>query len=106
MKKIVGRNYRVEVIPEDRDNLLEIGGYDHKRRIAVCEAIKDQIERHVDHWGYVFVEYDRFKVCEFCQSEWEEDEYGLPLCCEKGQRDFEQAVAKAVEGSEGSELRG
>jgi hypothetical protein len=49
-----------------------------------CEAIADQVRRHVDDVGYVSVEWESSPVCSHCGSRWTEisDRYNGG-CCDK-----------------------
>ena len=37
------------------------------------------------------VEREYQDQCSFCHSFWEEDEDGMPICCDKAQKEFEEA---------------
>lgn len=73
MKKIEKSDYRVVVYPK--------GPYWMNRgaeKIAAaqksdCEAMVEQIKRHVDEVGSVMVECDTKVCCSFCGTEWTQD---------------------------------
>ena len=77
------------------DTLLEP---DEDKRLEMyhdtCEAIVDQIKRHVDDVGSVTTESEKEVVCEFCGSPWTEDADSPHNggCCEE-----DCAVYEAVE---------
>ena len=50
----------------------------------ICEAMVDQIKRHVDEVGYVAVEKEVEFVCDHCGSEWTEgpDDPHNGGCCD------------------------
>ena len=53
-----------------------------KEYAARCEDICNDITRHVDNVGRVYVESDSQEVCSFCGRDWElDDDDGLPTCC-------------------------
>ena len=91
--KIVMSDWRVVVYPRNPGDFgfARISGQDQSedewRRD--CESIANQIERHVDGLPSAgcktAVEYDSKEICTFCGYTWEEEEDGLPLCCEKAQ---------------------
>lgn len=55
---------------------------EYERRMrSEANAIKEAIERHVDGVSTITAISDT--VCNFCRSEWETDEAGVPVCCNK-----------------------
>jgi hypothetical protein len=58
-----------------------------------CEEIIDDVKRHVNNVGSVNIEYDSREICEFCKSDWEQDEVtGEPQCCVKAVKEFENLL--------------
>ena len=107
MKKIRKFDWRVEVWPKGLGNFgcISISDYaiepDEEKRNEryrmLCEEIKEQIERHVDNVGSVYVICDTEEVCEFCGLGWEEadgldpdEPKGIPLCCNKAQEEWKK----------------
>jgi hypothetical protein len=45
------------------------------------------------------VEREYQDVCSHCGYEWDEDENGLPCCCDKAQAEYEEARLKAKEAN-------
>lgn len=76
-------NYRVTVEPESYPSMLS----PDERDKNACDAIVQQIKRHVDGWGYVRVDRDAYRVCSHCgyeagTEEWEK--YGKTIeCCQE-----------------------
>lgn len=66
---------------------------DYQRR---CDEIVEQIKRHVDDVDSANVEYDSDPVCSLCGSPWEQDENGMPLCCEKAEKEFVESKEQIV----------
>lgn len=94
MSRAIRRSdYRVEVVPRDLGDLgwTSIGGMvrSDKEMIAACEAIADQIRRHVDGLpSYrrkgVMVRWDETPVCSHCGSKWSEESHDYNGgCCDK-----------------------
>ena len=52
-----------------------------------CQEIKRQVKRHVDNVASVTVAHNSEWICEHCNRFWEEDENGLPECCDKAQEE-------------------
>jgi hypothetical protein len=103
MKVTYQENYRVVVEPRGlgnfgcvhmSDGLIE---RDPQKRAArykdLCESIKDDIKRHVDDVGSVYIESDTVKECSHCGSTWSEksDQYNGGCC------DADQVPCDAVE---------
>jgi len=94
-------NWRVVVEPRGLGNfgIASISDYaiepDEEKREArykaMCEDIMEQIKRHIDDVGNVYLDCDTEEVCSYCRRTWEvnEDpndpdaELGQPLCCHK-----------------------
>jgi len=86
MSKIVTRtNFRVVA------EVYEFGKPDANWSERKANSIKEQIKRHIDDIGQVYIEYDTNTTCSHCGYEWEVDpETKEPLCCSKAQQEFEQ----------------
>ena len=54
----------------------------------ICETIKQQVKRHVDEAGDVYIQWDTVEYCEFCGYSWEEDQDG-PVCCGQAQKEWD-----------------
>ncbi|MHA1916271.1 MAG: hypothetical protein ACW97V_18120 [Promethearchaeota archaeon] len=63
--------------PEQKDREKE---YENR-----CNEIIEQVKRHVDNIGAVHIDFDSEYSCEYCGSTWEEDENGMPMCCDEAQ---------------------
>lgn len=85
MKKTINKNYRVEVYPVYYSE-------NHKHCVATLKEIEKDIIRHVDGFDNTDIEWDTKEVCEFCEYEWEIDEDGLPMCCQKA---VKEAICKS-----------
>ena len=103
MKIKARKNYRVTIIPDEpwfleTDNL----GMTDKNFVkwaSACEDITNQVNRHVDGHIEVYQEHDSGEICSFCESEWEEENDGCPVCCQKAVDEWE---AKKTGGDAGS----
>lgn len=94
--KIEKSDFRVVVRPREAGDFGNtfIGSFEHSEdeARALCEAIADQIRRHVDDLPSRFrngdrgvsVTWDTEKVCEHCGSRWTEDspDYNGGCCYE------------------------
>ena len=97
-------NIRVEVEPYD----YSAGTYVDDI-VQTCEAIKDQIKRHVDDVAYIHVMYDTNYYCSHCGYGWEtitdpkddDGPVGLPVCCQKAIEEFAAEIFKDWPVSEG-----
>lgn len=93
MKKTVRNNFRVEVTPRrlgDFGLLMTnaFGNHTEREEESACEAIADEIKRHVDGLPTsrdrgVQIIWDSENVCEFCGSQWTEDGDYNGGCCTK-----------------------
>lgn len=78
--KHVVSNYRIEITPF-------YYGFENptpQKEKSDCEAILEQIKRHLDDCKNASIECDEGDICEFCESTWETDDDGdgAPMCCE------------------------
>jgi len=57
--------------------------------------IKDFNEFIRDHRSQdpvsLFVEREYQDICSYCGSDWNEDENGLPLCCDQAEKEYKEA---------------
>ena len=89
MKKVKRFNYRVVAVPV-------IYPTDSECEIKVrCESIKNEIKRHIDNIASVYISWDTQVYCEYCGYEWEQDENGCPLCCDKAVEEWEKQRKEA-----------
>jgi rubrerythrin len=91
MKKRIIDNWRVVVWP---DFMLWTSNEKDK-----AERIAKEIKRHVDDIKAVELHYDDKYVCSFCNSEWEEDETGCPLCCNAAVEEWDRETNQKSPGS-------
>ena len=84
MKKKKHTNFRVIVEP------VIVGCPTAESILRTCDRIKKGIMRHVDDVAAAYVEFDVVTYCSHCGYEWEEDEQGCPLCCDKAQEEWEK----------------
>jgi len=100
MKEIVNRDYHVIIEPKSLgdcgvmrfpDRHIEPDEEKRNQRYEeMCEEIARQVKRHIDGVGYVAVVWDSREVCSFCGYDWEVDENGVPLCCEKAVEEYKE----------------
>jgi len=55
-----------------------------------CKDMIKDIERHVDGIEDIYQTHDMRYECSYCGYEWEEDENGCPVCCQKAIDDWEK----------------
>lgn len=60
--------------------------------LRLCKDVKEAIERHVDHFGNVYIATEQ--ICSYCKYLWETEDSGEPVCCEKAQEEFKKQKAK------------
>lgn len=85
-KKTIRENIRVEVLPDF--------GWSTKtedQQIRIAQDISSQIKRHVDDVQSAHPDWDSKEICTDCNYEWEVDNEGRPVCCEKAQKEWDQA---------------
>lgn len=86
MSKIIEKsNFRVIVEPR-----THIYGVALSFVESDCETMVEEIKRHVDNVSRVYVDYDTDEICSHCGYTWVVDETGLPQCCTKAQKEFEE----------------
>lgn len=63
-----------------------------------CEEIAADIRRHVDNVGFVTVESDTVRACEYCGAQWteESDDYNGG-CCDKDEGAQDRRIEDARE---------
>ena len=89
-KKNFKEDYRITVWPGSRFSRIPGDESD-------CKDIIGQINRHVDGVKECHVEFTERVICEFCKSEWEEDENGQPLCCNKAVEEWDSQHKVEIE---------
>lgn len=94
MKKEYKENIRVEVDIDERYLYYSPNGdrakNKEKRLLTIGDEIVDQIKRHVDDVSSARVVWDSLFICSHCDYEWEENEDGLPMCCDEAEKEFEE----------------
>ena len=93
MKIHARKNHRVIIIPNEpwflsKDHL----GMTKENFVKIAsngKDIVDQVKRHIDGYTDVYYDYDASDICSFCRNEWEEDEDGCPVCCQKAVDEWE-----------------
>jgi hypothetical protein len=101
-KTVALSNYRVEIEPRSlgdfgymsfSDRLITPNEKERQKEYKErCEEIVEQIKRHVDNVGGVYILCDTNNVCEFCGFEWtEEDPNYNGGCCTKDVEMFERS---------------
>ena len=90
MKKAHYSNYRVTVnVPDWRFHAIDDCERRHRIMLSDGEDIAKQVDRHCDGEGKARVEFDIEYSCSHCGYDWDEDENGMPQCCEEAQKEFE-----------------
>jgi hypothetical protein len=90
-KVTVRENFRIEITFDEAYGMgcQTVSEEDAK---SFLEDIKSQIERHVDgcggRYGPVSLLWDTTDRCAFCESEWECEPSGQPMCCEEAQEEW------------------
>lgn len=84
MKKQIREDFHVYVYPR------WWGWESEKQHIDECERMAKEIRRHVDGVGSAQVCWTTRYVCSYCGYEWEEDEDGVPVCCQAAIDEFEK----------------
>jgi hypothetical protein len=59
----------------------------------ILEFLQDHIslKQH-----YISLDIEREECCSFCNREWEEDEFGCPVCCDKAEQEWKRLRALVV----------
>jgi hypothetical protein len=73
-------------------------GQDEEAKAKAMESLVSEFHDFVrDHrsmdWIYLTVIKERKDVCSFCGSEWEVDDEGVPMCCQKAIDEHEQSIS-------------
>lgn len=90
MKKKIINNFRIIVVPEEPWFILEKTNEERVNTwVRTCKELINQINRHVDDVHDVYHQCDVSYICSYCGLTWEEDESGLPQCCERAQEKWE-----------------
>ncbi len=106
---VIKHNYRIVIAPR------RLGDYgfmtvsermaepDPVRRAKLyherCESMIEQIKRHIDDVGSVYIEHETECSCPYCGNSWTPDEKGYNGCCDEQEleRDKELGVTKTEE---------
>ena len=100
MRKLKNENYRVMIEPRRLGDLGSVSLGDHymckdeadrqRQYRERCEQIVSEVKRHVAEVGYVSVVFDTVHVCEYCGSQWtEDDDKYNGGCCAKDQEAYD-----------------
>ncbi len=92
MKKTKRENMRVVVEPDMRYMCNPKEEYVKN----ICETIKQQITRHADEIGDIYIEWDTLVECEYCGWGWELDGEGIPVCCNKAIEEWEKEICDST----------
>ncbi|KKN77018.1 hypothetical protein LCGC14_0365100 [marine sediment metagenome] len=95
MKKTIQDNYRVEIYPAQLiiSSVKDINEYDKD----ICQGILADINRHVDNIGEAEVVCDTKDICTHCESIWETEESGEPVCCNEAIHEWIKEQRKSDE---------
>ena len=106
MKVTKKDNYRVIIEPRGLGNYGFASISDHaiepdetkrnQRYKELCEEIVDDVKRHVDSVGSVYVDFDTTEICEYWGYEWETDENGCPVCCQKAVDEWDSKNKRGI----------
>ena len=85
MKITKNENFRLVVEIDERAYSYLRNDQDRleKALLGECDTIKSQIRRHIDGAGNMYPEWDTSITCSHCGYNWEEDENGVPVCCQE-----------------------
>lgn len=64
----------------------------HERWQSSLASVARDIKRHVDDVINIQPYWNVRKVCVYCESTWELDDDGHPVCCNEAVEDFEKAT--------------
>jgi len=103
MMKITRKyEYRVEVYPRSLGDFVMARMSDYviepdeeKRNLhykKMCEEIASKIKQRIGNVASANVICDCEHLCSYCGHKWDEDENGLPLCCDEAQEEFKNAI--------------
>lgn len=96
MKRAIRENWRVIVIPEEP----WLGRKDEDTMLSLSENLVNEIKRHVDGIGDIYIDCDNRTICSHCGETWEEWEKddeesgivaGMPACCDKALKEWKEA---------------
>lgn len=93
-KKLIHDNWHVIVTPKRIGDLVIASVPDswwtekeqEQHLQDSCKQFVQDIRRHVENVGSVYIDHDIHEVCEFCGSNWAD----YPECCQKALEEFEQ----------------
>ena len=104
MKVIKKDNYRVVIEPKRLGDygIVSMPDYfiesdENKRNLRykeLCDKIVEDVRRHVDNVGNIYIDFDTEEICEYCGLTWETDENGCPVCCQKAIDEYENRKKK------------
>ena len=72
-----------------------------KEYLERCEEIEQDIKRHVNNVGHVYVKFDKEEICSYCGYGWEESEgeedfeKGSLVCCEEAMEEWKNKLSNA-----------
>ena len=94
MKLTIKENFRVTVYPEPVSRYIRRTQEKQEEAYEIdCKYIKQQIERHIDNFSNVEIDWDTKEICSHCEYEWDVDKKtGEPLCCEEASNEWKQEV--------------
>lgn len=94
MKRTKYDNIRVEVAVADPwFSTAKTATERERQEMRRCEDLKTEILRHCDNVENAVIAYTRTEVCEFCESQWEVDDAGIPMCCQEAVNDLAEVGA-------------
>ena len=96
MKIVRKDNVRLEVFPTQSMIRGRDPEEDYKDDVSTCEYINTAIKRHVDDVRAIQTNHDEEVLCSFCESGWETNNIGMPLCCEEAQEEWRKENADAI----------
>lgn len=98
MKTIKKSNFRVIIEPQRLGDLGAVVTSDEffytEEQIPElyedrCKEMIEQIKRHVDNVGYVYIDCEKEEICSLCGYTWEQDENGIPMCCDDAVKEMQ-----------------
>lgn len=91
MKITIKDNYRVEIIPIGQEVTFITRTPERVEQLYkdVCKEMVEQVKRHIDNVADINMAFDITYYCSHCGREWDEDEKGVPACCDAAIQEFE-----------------
>jgi rubrerythrin len=91
MKTYIHSDYRLEIEPNAPLSMQDKnGGEKHIAWTNALDALKRDVERHVDGVENVRELYETEAVCSFCGWPWDDDNDVAPDCCDAANREWQQ----------------